>query len=595
VTTGVLATPPVLQFTLNNGALAINGSILTQVGGVNAATFQDSGLVTPLPNPIPLNSRGEISDANGVSRQLFLTPNTVYVLTLFDGPNGTGNQIWQATYVNGVQITGETTAPLLVTVIDTPILASYSRTAAEIAAGVTPTNYAYPTIPYIDPRRYGAKGDGVTNDTTALQTALNVAAKATNATVLIPAGCTFLCTADLSVPIGIGQAVDVLGVGWTNPGILFSGAAVTNGLYFNGSAFDYAGSVRNLNIKCQSSAAAGITYNNCNHPRIERCLIQNAAGRGIYINTCLMAKIDHTLLTGCGSATVGSVEVDNSTTFEWIHSRISAGNTTVGGLLIDRTSNIALYGGNVESVGIPIRIGSKTEAAKGCGSIVIQNMDLENPGNGNPYIDLGFGLSASARIQCAVIQGCSGFASGTTNSTYAVRMNQCDGVDLLENQWGQGGTVTSTHELTGTSNLGVHIYQHRASFGNTFPWVRVNSVQVKAAGPFIDWFSDSVPVGLVALGSSISGANPSISILASQGGFYGKISIHNAGATTMATLTDGAQGMSITLWATDINTTIQHSAFGTANGLHLLGGANLLLTNGQFYNFVHDGTMWVQV
>ncbi len=175
MTTGVIASPPILQFTLNNGELAVNGSILTQVGGVNAATYSDLGLTTPLPNPVPLNSRGEISDANGNSKQIFLTPNVVYTWTLFDGPNGTGNQIWQANYVNGIQVIGEALAPLLSVVTDEPILASYVRTAAEIAAGVTPTNYAYAVGPFIDARRYGADPTGVADSTTAIQNAILVA------------------------------------------------------------------------------------------------------------------------------------------------------------------------------------------------------------------------------------------------------------------------------------------------------------------------------------------------------------------------------------------------------------------------------------
>lgn len=101
MTIGVACPNPLLQFFLNNGQLAAGGSILTQVGGVNAATYQDSGLTTPLSNPIPLNSRGEVSNAQGASCQLFLTPNQVYTFTLFDAG---GNQIWIATYVNGVQV-----------------------------------------------------------------------------------------------------------------------------------------------------------------------------------------------------------------------------------------------------------------------------------------------------------------------------------------------------------------------------------------------------------------------------------------------------------------------------------------------------------
>lgn len=144
MTTGVLATPPILSFTYNNGQLAAGGSILTQVGGVNAATYQDVGLTTALPNPIPLNSRGEISNAQGASCQLFLTPNTVYVFTLFDSK---GNQIWIATYINGVQFTLTRSAigALL-----------YPQTAAEAAASITPTDLAYPVG---NIKRYGAISD----------------------------------------------------------------------------------------------------------------------------------------------------------------------------------------------------------------------------------------------------------------------------------------------------------------------------------------------------------------------------------------------------------------------------------------------------
>jgi hypothetical protein len=185
MTTGVVAAPPILQFTLNNGQLAVNGSILTQVGGVNTATYADSGLTTPLPNPIPLNSRGEISDANGNSKQLFLTPNTIYTFTLYDGPNGTGNQIWQATYVAGLG--GEILAALLEPVVDQPILNSLARTAAEIAAGVTPTNYAYAPG---DIRRYGAS----ITASAAVNTAAIQAAQSGNFGVIYAPGGTFSYT-----------------------------------------------------------------------------------------------------------------------------------------------------------------------------------------------------------------------------------------------------------------------------------------------------------------------------------------------------------------------------------------------------------------
>jgi hypothetical protein len=56
----------------------------------------------------------------------------------------------------------------------------YVRTAAEITAGVTPTNLSYPPG---DVRRYGADPTGSADSTTAIQSALNV-----NQAVYLPAG-----------------------------------------------------------------------------------------------------------------------------------------------------------------------------------------------------------------------------------------------------------------------------------------------------------------------------------------------------------------------------------------------------------------------
>ena len=75
---------PILQFFNNAGQPNSGGTVLTQVGGVNYATYQDAAGLIPLPNPIPLNSRGEISNSSGTSCQLFLTTGVTYTFTLYD-------------------------------------------------------------------------------------------------------------------------------------------------------------------------------------------------------------------------------------------------------------------------------------------------------------------------------------------------------------------------------------------------------------------------------------------------------------------------------------------------------------------------------
>lgn len=117
---------PVLRFCDNNGNPAVGGSVSTQVGGVPYPTYQDVNGNTPLPNPIPLNSRGEIATAAGASAQCFLEPGVAYTFTLSDAA---GNQLWQATYVAGAQVslyggvdTGAANAYVLANVPNIPAL-----------------------------------------------------------------------------------------------------------------------------------------------------------------------------------------------------------------------------------------------------------------------------------------------------------------------------------------------------------------------------------------------------------------------------------------------------------------------------------------
>lgn len=96
MTTGVTCPVIIPQYFDAAGNPLAGGSLLFQVGGVDTAVYQDPTLVTALPNPVPLNSRGETSTAAGASVPIFLQPATTYTVTLSDA---NGNQIWQQQYV----------------------------------------------------------------------------------------------------------------------------------------------------------------------------------------------------------------------------------------------------------------------------------------------------------------------------------------------------------------------------------------------------------------------------------------------------------------------------------------------------------------
>ena len=203
MTTGVACPTPILQFFANDGSPLAGGSVLTQVGGVNAATYQDITLTTPLPNPIPLNSRGEVSTAAGASAQCFLTPNQVYTFTLSDA---SGNQVNEAIYVNGVQfeLSGDIAASALNIITDTPILNSFAITAAETAAGVTPVNYSYDPN-HGDIRRWtnSIVLDGSTDNTAAISAAWTILSNY-RGIVAFPPNCKFTkSTVYSTAPVGV--------------------------------------------------------------------------------------------------------------------------------------------------------------------------------------------------------------------------------------------------------------------------------------------------------------------------------------------------------------------------------------------------------
>jgi hypothetical protein len=269
---------PILQFFNNLGQPNVGGSILTQVGGVNAVTYQDPAGAIPLPNPIPLNSRGEVSNAVGTSCQLFLTVGIVYTFTQYDK---NGNQLNQASYVNQIPTLDSTTF-------------KYDQTAPELANSVTPVNYSYGTQPVADVARYGVVGDGSTDDTAALQLGLNVASTLGLA-LLIPSGLKVKITSYVQIPSN--TTLWILGT-----------LQLTNrasGLYANGAS--------NISIQgykigtiTDSTVAAGYTWNTgaTIDPAIHLRSVTNALVDGLnftYVNQGILIS-NATTNTATGAA-----------------------------------------------------------------------------------------------------------------------------------------------------------------------------------------------------------------------------------------------------------------------------------------------------
>lgn len=168
---------PVQKFFSNIGLPLVGGKLFTYEAGTSTkqATYQNSS-GTLNTNPIILNFRGEAN--------IWLDPSLTYKFVLagpFDSDPPT-NPIWSVDNIS---------APLNVTDVTQQFIGRilWPRSTAEIAASVTPVNYAYI---WGDLRRYGAVLDGVTDDRTAITSAYAQFVQDGGANLILPAGTSYV-------------------------------------------------------------------------------------------------------------------------------------------------------------------------------------------------------------------------------------------------------------------------------------------------------------------------------------------------------------------------------------------------------------------
>lgn len=235
--TAQLAPLPVFRGWDNNGNPLYQGQLFSYVSGTTTpqATYTDSTQSTPNTNPVILNARGECN--------LWLDPTLTYKLLLKDS---LGNQIWSVDNIPGGFAPSAIIASLIPAITNTYTLGNsthswaqlylgasaapaydsitgnigyYARTATEVTAGVTPTNFTYAPGPYIDARRYGADPTGAADSTTAIQNAINVAQATSNGATVILAPGTFKVTSQLVIS---SNRIRLIGCGMYATQILFA-------------------------------------------------------------------------------------------------------------------------------------------------------------------------------------------------------------------------------------------------------------------------------------------------------------------------------------------------------------------------------------
>jgi len=233
MTTALLPVPIFRAFDSAGNPLA-GGKLYTYVANslTPQATWSDYAGSTPNTNPVILDTTG--------SATVRLDPTLAYKFVLNDA-NDTLQ--WSEDYYYGQNLF------LTQAAIGAAL---YPQTSAESAAGVTPTNYAYPPG---DIRRYGALTSDATGATNAaaLQAAVNVASQ----DVYIPAGSWKVNAAAVFTTNALSQGRRIYGDAPFLSNIQLSGA--TSGLSFpTGVTNGYGLVFENFSIQGDTSTLHGI-------------------------------------------------------------------------------------------------------------------------------------------------------------------------------------------------------------------------------------------------------------------------------------------------------------------------------------------------
>lgn len=393
----VAASPtPILQFFSDDGTFLVGGQLFTSVGGVPYPTYADPLGLVQHANPIILNNRGEIATSSGQSAQLYLIPNVTYTFALFDAQS---NPIDTPTNIQGIP-NSATIEQLITSEFIGEVL--YPQTPVEAAQSVAPTIFV-PTL-RIDPMRYGAAGDGFTDDTIALQTALNIA-QANNGSVWLGDNRNFLCGA-LALTVSGNHTTSGLRIegASANGSLITQNGAMTALLTYNG--IDPTGNPQespaifaNFSLVCNSPSTDGIYLNGVSDVRVDNVFV-GFGNRAIYANSCLASVIQNCWLYSC---VYGLYARANGTgappNLLRVEKNIING-MTVYGVDFNDGSELQMIGNDMEANGDPagninsgaIHIGSNINCAPtfGFAKVWLQNNWIENTLGG------GYAISVDA-------------------------------------------------------------------------------------------------------------------------------------------------------------------------------------------------------
>ena len=616
----ILTPSPRIQFFDANGNPLVGGKLYTYYSGTTTpqATYTDSTGSVSNANPVILDSRGEASVWLGTS---------LYYMELKDSLD---TLIWTADNVGG----GATIASL-----------SASSGASLIGFIQSGTGAVARTVQdksreIVSVKDFGAVGDGITDDTSAINTALavggnlyfprgtykvtgtltisvtgtcltgdgrgltTISSTATGHTILVNTGLSYIEIHDMTVTrTGVAAVTGQDGIHFTNltERALISDVEITN--HWDGLRCGITSYSKVIRVLCNNNYQHGVHVTNADGAgglqwTFEQCLSQQSDGYGLLIET------------STGAASVG--EILNFSTYA---------NKLGGAKFLGSAPNplqaIRWKGGFVgEDGGDEINIDTYATSTH-----TIQNVFIELAGvsaNGvnltNPATNVGRGITCTANNTEVQITGCNILGNSYSGIKTDSPRTQITGCNLRIN-----GAAAVAGEVSG-------IY---LSAGNAT--VVGNSSKAQSYGIFInvdggivtgnDFTENTVAstgAGLVLSTSvvdnnlgGIIGASiyPPIQITLANGlnsnisrtnGIYSYVKITGpTGVFSIGGFTGGASGQELKLYNTTSQamTIVSEDASSTAaNRISTLTGGNVTLRAGtSFASFIYDGatSRWI--
>lgn len=286
--------------------------------------YTDADLTTPHSNPV-------VADANGQFAPIWMATDQAYRVHLKTAAGVT---------ISGYPIDGVGGMPLTRSNIGEVF---YPTTTAETLAGVTPSNHIYEPGNVL---RYGAVGDGVTNDADAFNAASACLAVTNGHNIFIPSGRTYKLSTQwtVSAPNGTRKML-VEGYGAR---IITSGAI--SGLKITGRRVTVKGLF--IDHDANTSATMGIDVFGATRITIQDCRISAGVGMpATYIGIHARNSDDSDDDTGSFWTSISDCEF------------YSSDNTMPVGVQIYGSSNsCVIANNNFNGVVVPIRVKGKTSS-----------------------------------------------------------------------------------------------------------------------------------------------------------------------------------------------------------------------------------------